>query len=96
MAKLTRDDAEKVVGEDEFKTPIVDTDIKLGRSGRSWRGCEECGCFVLHETNGKTYYHKLKCSQSNGIGYDDERVNTTLPHHPKCDCYTCVPPKDKK
>lgn len=93
---MRRHDGEEIVGEDQYKIPIVESNIKLGRSGREWKGCEECGCFVLHEVDGKSYYHKMSCSQSNGIGYSEERKNMTLPHHPKCDCYTCQPPKDKK
>jgi hypothetical protein len=94
--QITKTDSETVVGEDEFRLPVVECpEVKLGRSGRYWHDCMECGNNVLHEVNGKSYYHKLSCSKSNGIGYNDERSNTTLPHHAGCNCLTCEPPKSK-
>lgn len=93
---MKKHDNEEVVEEDAFKIPVLETNIKLGHSGRDWNTCVECGNFVLNECNGKTYYHKLSCSLSNGIRYNEERVNTTLPHHERCDCYTCSPPKAKE
>jgi hypothetical protein len=39
-----------------------------------WPICEECGKEIWHEMN-KEYYHTLKCSKSNGIGYyEGERL----------------------
>lgn len=39
--------------------------------GSHWEVCEECGRKVWLEF-GKEYYHRLKCSKSNGIPYGDE------------------------
>lgn len=92
---VTRHEGEEIIGEDEFKRPILSTNIQKG-DGVTWLDCEECGNMILLDSNGKTFYHKKKCSLSNGIGYNEERINTTLPHHKQCDCYTCKPPKEKK
>lgn len=93
--KITKTESEKVVGEDEHKVPIVECpEVVVGRGERWWYTCPECLNDVL--VNRGEYYHKLACSKSNGIGYGDERKNTTLPHHPSCDCLTCKPPKGGK
>jgi hypothetical protein len=95
--EVTRDKSEVVVGEDEFKLPVVECpEVKLGRFGKYWERCPECKEDIFHEVNGKEYYHKLACKHSNGVGYGGERTNQTLPHHPQCDCMTCEPPKEKK
>jgi len=84
--KVTKDDSEVVVGEDQYGVDIVECpEFKGGRclradrldsnaNGKYWYVCPECGNTCWREVNGKTYYHKLSCPQSNGIGYNDERV----------------------
>jgi hypothetical protein len=94
--KRTAKEGEVVAGEDAFGIDILDVPEYRSGNARDWIKCDECGNEILIETNGKTYFHKLSCSLSNGIGYNDERKNTTLPHHPQCDCMTCQPPKGAK
>jgi hypothetical protein len=87
LGQVTRDASEVVVGEDQWKIPIIECpalklkgDIKGEHgqtTGRFWYDCPECGNDCLHEVNGKVYYHTLACSHSNGIGYGAERQNTT-------------------
>jgi phage terminase large subunit GpA-like protein len=97
---VTKTDSETIIGVDEWSIPIVDCPeadtAKDTKYGRFWYTCPECGHECWHEINGKVYYHKLSCSASNGIGYDEERENTTLPHAENCSCNTCEPPKPKK
>jgi hypothetical protein len=93
---VTRTESEVVVGEDQFGVPIIECpEIKLSRKGAvTWYKCKECGNEAMNDTFG-TYYHKLVCSKSNGIGYNEERKNMTLPHNSRCDCMTCQPQKEK-
>jgi len=99
---ITKSESEVVIGEDQFGIPIVECPAHVPapagkqKFGRFWYKCEECWEECWHEDNGTTFYHKLKCSFSNTIGYGKERGNSTLPHHPSCDCFTCHPPKEKK
>ena len=99
---VTKTESEVVVGEDQHGIPIIDCPEFLPtvdshkRFGRFWYKCSECHEECWHEDNGKTYFHKLKCSFSNSVGYGAERGGTTLPHHPGCDCFTCQPPKEKR
>lgn len=102
ISSITKTESEVVVGEDQHGIPIIDCPEfvsavveKHQKFGRFWYKCSECLEECWHEDNGKTYYHKLKCSFSNSIGYGAERGNTTLPHHTSCDCCTCKPPKTK-
>ena len=96
IGSVTKTESEKVVGEDEFKLPIVDCPEVIIKTGaRTWYKCS-CGREALIEVNGKEYYHATSCPKSNGVPYGPERVNTTLPHHPQCDCMTCQPPKGAK
>jgi hypothetical protein len=94
---VTKTESEKVVGTDEHGVAIVECpDVKPyagGQFGKFWFVCGECGMDCFHDENGKTYFHLLKCSQSNLVGYGSERKNTTLPHSESCSCYTCKPPK---
>lgn len=39
------------------------------RPERRWEMCPECKTEIFIEANGRQYYHKLKCSKSNGIDY---------------------------
>lgn len=96
--KRCNKEGETVVGEDAHGIDILDVPEFGGGNARDWKACTECGCLVLHECNGKQYYHKLECSESNGIGYDEERLayNVRYPHHTACDCMSCSPPKEKK
>jgi hypothetical protein len=88
----------ELVGVDKDKVPLIEVKSYVKTASPNlWEKCDECGEMALW-AYGKTYYHKLSCKFSNGIGYTkDERRNTTLPHHPSCDCSYCQPPKkDKK
>lgn len=81
IGKITKSESEKVVGEDANHIPIVECPevkpmpVVSGKRmiGMQWYKCAECGNECLHEVNGLTYYHKLRCSHSNGIGYGEER-----------------------
>ena len=81
MKNITKSESESIVGEDANSVPIIDCpDVKpmpavagARMIGRQWYKCVECGNECLHEVNGKTYYHLLACSHSNGIAYGDER-----------------------
>ena len=84
--KTTKDDSERVVGEDQYGVDIVDCpEFKSGfclkpdqqdgtSNGKYWFVCPVCSNTCWREVNGLTYYHKLVCSASNGIGYNDERI----------------------
>ena len=93
---IKKDDSEILIGEDEWKIPVLECPFVRTGSGKEWLYCTECGRTILLNDNGKTYYHKKSCTYSNGIGYGDERENTTLPHSDTCKCFTCEPPKNKK
>ena len=40
-----------------------------------WQVCAECGNEILKDLDGE-FYHLLRCSRSNGIGYGSERNRT--------------------
>jgi hypothetical protein len=90
--KSRKKEGEVISGEDEFGIEILDVpDFKDVTPAHNWYTCEECNEFTLWEY-GKTYYHKLSCSKSNGIGYvQGERINTTQPHDLFCNCMCCSP-----
>ena len=82
--KVTKSESEKVVGVDAHNIPIVECpefrpmpEVSGVRMvGKQWYKCPECLNECFHEVNGKVYYHKLSCSKSNGIGYNDERIES--------------------
>jgi hypothetical protein len=86
IGHVTKSDSEKVIGVDAHNIPIVDcpefvpTASKTGVSmvGKQWYICSECGNECFHEIQGRTYYHKLSCSHSNGIGYGSERIESPV------------------
>lgn len=101
---ITKSENEVVVGEDQYGIPIIDCpDVvvdkpkeKVQRFGRFWYKCPECSQDCWHEDNGKTYYHLLRCSFSNNIGYGTERDISSTKHAINCSCYTCSPPRENK
>jgi len=81
LNSVIKSESEKVIGVDENQIPIIECpdaappSVAKGKrmAGRQWFDCPECKQDCLHEVNGRTYYHKLACSQSNGVAYGDER-----------------------
>ena len=64
----------KVVPEPDAPKPITSSTTVKASSGKGWSVCEECGREVWDDYSG-TFYHRLSCSKSNGIGYGDERTH---------------------
>lgn len=89
MANVLKTESETIVGEDEFKLPIVECpEIKPTylrndhdddkQPGKYWYICPECKNVCWREVNGNTYYHLRSCFKSNGIGYGEERSAETV------------------
>lgn len=48
------------------------SDFKFSTSER-WKQCPECKEWIWHDWNGKEFYHRIKCSKTNGIVYRADR-----------------------
>jgi hypothetical protein len=72
---VTRTESKKQTVEIEVvpEKPAMVQEKTVSKSG--WSKCEECGMEVWADFKGK-FYHRLKCSKSNGTGYyKDEQTH---------------------
>lgn len=94
LSSLIKDPSENVIGKDAWDIPVVECPkFKKNQNPNRWAKCEECGRECLTDANG-TFYHKLSCSKSNGIGYDEER-GICKTGKDKCMCSACRRPNKR-
>ena len=86
-SKVIKDASEKIIGMDANKVPVVDCPAFKKGSSVQWADCPECGAKQCLTDITGTYYHRLSCSKSNGIGYGGEIASG---HRKGCPCSACI------